>query len=122
MRLRDLNPRIDPVLEATTQYPVMMKPTGDWWLSFYCPHCGKPYSVSILVGDSVRDSVKRRWKADPMPELVEDQYNKFSVPDAEAWFDKVTITPSINFTGVGHGPKKPTCSFHGNITTGLVGP
>lgn len=111
MRLRDLNPTIEPVLKVNgTRHPVMMVPTGDWWLSFYCPHCGKPYSVSILVGDSVRDEVKRRWKVDPLPD---------GLPD---WFDRVTVTPSINFTGVGHGPKKPTCTFHGNITAGLIGP
>lgn len=122
MRLRDLHPRIDPVLEATTSHPVMMKPTGDWWLSFHCPRCDAPHSVSILVGESIRDSAKRRWKADPMPVMVEDQWNKFSVPDAAEWFDKVTILPSINNTGVGHGPKHPTCSFHGNIAAGQIIP
>ena len=110
------------MLEATAHHPVMMVQTGDLWLSFYCPHCGKPNSVSILIGDSVRDSAKRRWKADPMPNFVEDAYNKFSMTDAADWFDKVTIIPSINCTGVGHGPKHPTCTFHGNITTGFVGP
>lgn len=122
MRLRELSPIIEPVLVATTQHPVMMVPTGDWRLSFFCPTCGKPFSCSIFVGDSVRErtaDVVRRWKVDPMPELVEDTFNKFSVPNTDDWFDRVTIMPSINYT-CGHGPKKPTCQFHGNITSGYI--
>ena len=119
MRLRDLSPTIEPVLTATTQHPVMMVPTGDWRLSFWCPMCGKPRSCSIFLGDSRRDS-PRRWKADPLPELAENEWHQFSVSNADTWFDRVTITPSINYAICGHGPKKPTCGWHGNITNGLV--
>lgn len=118
MRLKDLSPIIEPVLVATTQHPVMMVPSGDWRLSFVCPCCGRPSWCSIFVGEDRRES-PRRWKADPLPGLVEDAYNKFTVPDADAWFDRVTLTPSIGYE-CGHGPKKPTCAFHGNITNGEV--
>ena len=125
MRLRDLSPTIEPVLSATTQHPVMMVPTGDWHLSFWCPKCGKPFPCSIFLGDSVREASKdipRRWKATPMPELFEDAWHQFSVPNADSWFDRVTIMPSINYAVCGHGPKKPTCAFHGNITDGYITP
>lgn len=118
MRLKDLNPTIELVLVATTGHPVMMAHCGDWRLSFWCPCCGKPFSCSIFVGEDRRES-PRRWKAEPLPVLVEDAYNKFTVQAADAWFDKVTITPSIGYE-CGHGPKKPTCTFHGNITNGEV--
>lgn len=107
MRLRDLNPVVEPILTVNgTQHPVMMVPTGDWRLSFWCPTCGKPHSVSIMIGESPCEA-PRRWSASPMP-------------DAPDFLDRVTITPSINYTGCGHGPKKPTCSFHGNITDGAI--
>ena len=107
MRLKDLNPEVEPILKVNgTQHPVMMVPTGDWRLSFWCPTCGKPHSVSIMIGESLRET-PIRWAASPMPEA----------PD---FLDRVTITPSINYTGCGHGPKKPICSFHGNITDGAI--
>lgn len=107
MRLRDLNPEVEPILKVNgTQHPVMMIPTGDWKLSFWCPTCGRPNSVSIVIGESRRET-PRRWMATPMP----------GAPD---WFDHATITPSINYTGCGHGPKKPTCSFHGAIVGGAI--
>lgn len=105
MRLKDLSPAIEPVLVVNgTQHPVMMVPSGDWRLSFWCPLCGKPFSCSIFVGEDRRES-PRRWKADPLP-------------GADNWFDVVTITPSIGYNS--HGPKKPTCCFHGNIINGEV--
>jgi len=109
MRLRDLSPTIEEIKVATTQHPVMMVPTGDWTLSFWCPACGRPASISIHIGDSVREE-PRRWKAEPLPT---------GSPD---WFDQVTITPSINYAVCGHGPKKPTCSFHGSISRGEIIP
>lgn len=106
MRLADLSPEVEEIKKATTQHPVMMVPTGDWKLSFWCPSCGKPFSCSIVIGVD-RQELPRRWKADPMP----------GTPD---WLDRATITPSINYTGSGHGPKKPTCTFHGSITNGFI--
>lgn len=119
MRLRELNPTIEPVKVATTQHPVIMVPTGDWRLSFWCPTCGKPYSVSILIGES-RQEAPRRWQADPMPELFTAHFGICYAQDPDQWFDRVTITPSINNVGARHGRKHPTCGFHGNISNGNI--
>lgn len=107
MRFRDLSPEVEECKVATTQHPVMMVGTGDWRLSFFCPSCGRPHSVSIFIGESRRET-PRRWQASPMPDGSAD------------WFDRVTITPSINYTACGHGPRKSTCRFHGNISNGEV--
>ena len=56
MRLADLNPEVEQIKVATTQHPVMMVPTGDWKLSFWCPACGKPFSISIVIGENRRES------------------------------------------------------------------
>lgn len=104
MRLRDFNPTIVPVKVATTQHPVMMVPTGDWWLSFRCP-CGRKHSVSISVGLEKRDD-PRRWKVDPIP--VD--------PVDPNWFDVVTVTPSINNTTTSTPGRE--CTFHASIVEG----
>jgi hypothetical protein len=109
MRLADLSPNVRQIMKATTQHPVMMAPTEDWELSFWCPRCGKPFACSILLGESVREEEPRRWQATPMP-------------GATDWFERVTITPSINYTVAAHGPKKPACAFHGSIVDGFIVP
>ena len=83
-------------------------PTGRYDLSFVCPACGPPGIVCIKIGPSV-DAASHCWEAHPMP-------------DGADWPSRVTITPSINNTTVGHGPRRPPCTFHATIVGGRILP
>lgn len=81
-------------------------PTGNYTLSFTCPACGPPYRISITIG-ATEDVKTLRWKSVPLP-------------DATDWPSRVTLMPSINNVGAGHGRRHPTCTFHGTITNGKI--
>lgn len=102
-RLRDL------ITECRAVYcddPVF--PLDTWRLSFTCPKCGPPFIVTVHIGPS-RLETPRRW-----------QWNH--VPETEGFTDRLTLLPSINNVGVGHGPRHPSCSFHANIVNGNIVP
>lgn len=107
MKLMDLNPQWSMVYRDFTPETGGI-PTDDYNMSFRCPTCGPPGIVHVKIGPRHPDAADHRWQATPMP------------PDGPDWPSRLTLVPSINNIGVGHGPRHPGCSFHGTISCGEV--
>lgn len=108
MKLTALNPRWGCCMwdggGAPTRY----------WLNFICPSCGPPFAVHVEFGPEKLDA-PRTWQAAPLPPA------NVAIEIAHGdWLERLTLTPSINHTGSGHGPRHPTCGFHGHITDGQI--
>lgn len=107
MRLADLDPQWWKVYRDHETTPDRGGvPTGEVDLAFNCPSCGAPYRIFIRLGMTRQDS-PRRWAM-----------NKDHT--VSGWIDQLTVTPSINNTLAGHGPRHPTCGFHGSIVNGEI--
>ena len=105
-RLMDLKPLFRRIYRDFTPKTGGI-PTDDFELSVHCPTCGPPCRICIRVGQS-QDQQMLRWQGSPLP------------PDGEDWPDRVTISPSIDWTPSGHGKHRPPCAFHGHIVNGEI--
>lgn len=81
-------------------------PTDEFELSFTCPVCGPPSRIVIKVGP-VLDVPRHVWQATPAEPFI-------------GWVDVMTVSPSIGWETVGHGKRRPPCTFHGHIINGKV--
>ena len=109
LALSDLNPTFRRVHADFTPETGGVA-TDEFDLTFRCPSCGPPAVIAIRVGPNMKDAPPHRvWQAmPPFPGHVDE------------WAKVLTLAPSIDHTGAGHGKRRPVCSFHGHISNGKV--
>lgn len=117
MLLSALRPTLRPLFEAVDPAdPVKYLPPNLWDFAFDCPSCGSPCRIFVRIGAKA-DEKARVWEASPLPSAWPYPIFPDNIAPLE-WVRQVSLTPSINYTVAGHGPRRAKCGWHGNIIEG----